>query len=296
MAMLLEKHGAKKFFIVDDLFGHNRKETMRLCKLLEDYQKAVDVQFSITVQIRLDRGRDTEMLQAMRRAGVKVVCIGFESPIKEELLAMDKRVKPEKMLALTRRFHKAGFMVHGMFIFGYPLQNGATLDMPIEERVKQFRKFIKKSHLDTIQVLLPVPLPGTEMTARLAKEDRVFPRDQIGWEYYDGNFPLFMPDAPLTPEDLQRANQKIMGRFYRFRSMFAIVRNVMIFPAMLSATLWNVKMGWRIWHRKWRTDLIHFGGWLTFKNWINRFRKGSFPDKLSKAKSAVNKSEKTSGA
>jgi len=283
IASLLETHNARSFFMVDDLFGQRRSDTLRFCRMLADYQKAISTKLNLTVQIRLDRARDTELLEAMRDAGVTTVCIGFESPVAEELEAMSKRIKPEEMIALTHLYHKAGFFVHGMFIFGYPLPHGSDLQLSVKERVKCFRTFIRKARIDTIQVLLPVPLPGTEMTDRLDADRRLFDRDCIGWEYYDGNFPLFLPDAPMSPEELQKASSKIMGRFYRFRNMFAVARNILIFPAMVFS-LWNIKMGWRKWHRVWETNLIRFGGWMILRRWISDFKKSTFLDKLGRAK------------
>jgi radical SAM superfamily enzyme YgiQ (UPF0313 family) len=197
IAALLEAHNARHFFIVDDLFGHKREDTLRLCRLLADYQKAVGTRLDITVQIRLDRAKDTELLHAMRRAGINMVAIGFESPIAEELKAMDKRIRPEDMIAMTRLYHRAGFLVHGMFIFGYPLPEDLRLSISPAERVRLFRAFIKKARLDTIQVLLPIPLPGTELADRLAAQNRILPRDCVGWEYYDGNFPLLPVQVPV---------------------------------------------------------------------------------------------------
>jgi hypothetical protein len=121
------------------------------------------------------------------------------------------------------------------------------------------------------------------LAARLATQNRIFPIDQIGWEYYDGNFPLFVPDDPLSPEEMQSAIRQIMGRFYRFRSMFAIARNICIFPAMVFS-LWNIQFGWRRWRRLWRYDLMRFGGWLTIRRWTSQFRSGSFSQKLTHAK------------
>ncbi len=282
IATLLEVHNARHFFIVDDLFGHKREETLRLCRLLADYQKAVGTRLDITVQIRLDRARDAELLQAMRKASINTVAIGFESPIAEELEAMDKRIKPEDMVDMTRQYHKAGFLVHGMFIFGYPLQEEIRMSLSMPERVGRFRSFIKKTRLDTIQVLLPVPIPGTELTDRLVAQNRIFPREIVGWEYYDGNFPLFSPDEPLTPKEMQLAIRKIMGRFYRFRSMFSIGLNVLIFPSMIFS-LFNIKIGWRKWYRIWRTDLLRFGGWITIKRWTSDFKRGTFSGKLRRA-------------
>ena len=290
IAALLEKHNARHFFIVDDLFGHKREDTLRLCGLLAEYQRAVGTRLDITVQIRLDRAKDTELLHAMRGAGINMVAIGFESPIAEELKAMDKRIRPEDMIAMTRLYHKTGFLVHGMFIFGYPLPDGLRLSISPAERVRHFRTFIKKARLDTIQVLLPIPLPGTELSARLAAQNRIFPRDCVGWEYYDGNFPLFRPDEPLTPRDMQSAIHKIMGRFYRFRSMFAIGLNVLIFPAIIFS-LFNIKIGWRKWYRLWRNNLLRFGGWIIMKRWTSDFKRGTFMGKLTRAEQRLRNPE-----
>ncbi|MBT3289793.1 MAG: B12-binding domain-containing radical SAM protein [Victivallales bacterium] len=279
VAALVETHNARFFFIVDDLFGQRRQDALRLCHLLTEYQHAIGTRLGITVQIRLDHARDTELLQAMRQASITTVCIGFESPIPEELAAMNKRVKPEEMLAMTKLYHQAGFLVHGMFIFGYPLPPDAVLNLSVRQRVRQFRRFIRRGRIDTIQILLPVPLPGTELTERLAAQHRIFPREVIGWEYYDGNFPLFQPDPPLTPEQMHAALRKIMGRFYRFRHMFGVALNVLIFPAMIFS-VFNLRFGWRHWHRSWRNALIRFGGWIVFRNWSHALRKGGFSEKL----------------
>lgn len=286
IASLLERHSARHFFIVDDLFGQDRAATLRLCEMLKEYQRTVRTRLDLTVQIRLDKARDAELLGAMRGAGINSVAIGFESPIPDELAAMNKRTKPEEMLELTRRFRKAGFLVHGMFIFGYPLPTGATLRLGSRERVRAFRRFIRKARIDTIQILLPVPLPGTAMTQRLAQQHRIFSSDVVGWEYYDGNFPLFTPDEPLTPEEMQASIRDLMGRFYRFKHMFSIGLNIMVFPAMVFF-LHNLKSGWRLWYRGWRNDLLRFAGWIIIRRWTSEFKKGVFSRKLCQAKAQL---------
>ncbi len=286
IALLYETYDARSFFLVDDLFGQDRIETLRLCAMLRDYQKRVHKRFTITVQIRLDKARDTEMLQAMREAGIFMIAVGYESPIAEELTAMEKRLKPEQMIEQTRVFRRAGFRVHGMFIFGYPMRDEVEFRMTAEERMKRFRTFIRKARVDTVQVLLPVPLPGTELRDRLAKQNRLYPLEHIGWEYYDGNFPLFVPDEPLTPESMRAAIQHIMGRFYRLTHMFSIGFHTMAFPTFLFYS-YSVKTGWHHWYRRWWTSVFRFGGWLTLRKWRSEFQKSTFPEKLAKAKEAV---------
>lgn len=288
ISFLVETRGAKHFFVVDDLFGQQRDETIRFCKMLRDYQRSIGRRLVTTVQIRLDKARDPELLSAMRQAGISTVAIGFESPIEEELKAMNKRVRSEDMLSLTKVFHKFGFWVHGMFIFGYPLEEKMDFKMPLRERVKRYRKFIRKAKIDTVQVLLPVPLPGTRLRRRLEKQNRIYPTHDVGWEYYDGNFPVFEPDEPVDVEEMQGAVRKIMGKFYQFKYMFLVAVSIFTFPALIFF-LHNIGLGWSRWYRHWRNRLIRFGGWITMRKWASEFRKDGFAQKLQKAKEHLKK-------
>ncbi len=285
-ASLYEKHGARRFFIVDDLFGQDRAETLRLCRMLRDYQDRVGARFGITAQIRLDKAGDAELLGAMREARVNTVAIGFESPIAEELEAMNKRLRPEQMVEMTRRYHRAGFSVHGMFIFGYPMRPDAQFTMSARERVRRFRRFIRKARVDTLQVLLPVPLPGTELRQRLVEQNRVYPIRHVGWEYYDGNFPIFEPDDPMTAEQMQAAVQRIMRRFYRFSRFLAVGLNVLFLPVVL-LHLHDLRSAWRGWSRRWFNSLMGVAGWRIIQKWTEQFKKGAFLRKLAEAKQAL---------
>ena len=283
ITMLVETRSAECFFVVDDLFGQQREETIRFCKMMAEYQKQIGKALKLSVQIRWDKADDSELLQHMRLAGINNVAIGFESPIKEELSAMRKHVKPEEMLNNTKEFSKFGFWVHGMFIFGYPMNQEGEFFMSIKERIKRYRQFIKKAHLDTIQVLLPVPLPGTELRERLQKEGRIYPVEQIGWQYYDGNFPLFEPDTPLASEEMQTAARYIMRKFYGFKYLLLIAWKICSFPSIIFFS-YNLKLGWHRWYRTWRNYLVRFGGWLTIKNWLSKYKKDPFEQRLAKAK------------
>ncbi|MBN2482756.1 MAG: B12-binding domain-containing radical SAM protein [Candidatus Omnitrophica bacterium] len=286
--VLLETYDARHFFIIDDLFGQYRDETIRFCHMLRDYQLRTRKRLDVTVQIRLDNAKDPELLKAMRSAGINTVAIGFESPIEEELKAMNKRLRPEDMIELARVYHRFGFLVHGMFIFGYPFKEASAPKISLNERIKRYRTFIKKAKIDTIQVLLPVPLPGTQLRDRLQHQNRVYPLADIGWEYYDGNFPIFEPDAPLSAQELQVAMHKIMGRFYQLKYMFMIGIHVFTFPAMIFF-LHNIKSGWRQWYRPWRNSLARFGGWIVMKGWTQKFKKSTFLDQLKEAQTHVRK-------
>lgn len=282
-AAVYERWQGTIFFVVDDLFGQNRQETLTLCRLLAKYQQDRGVTFSITVQIRLDMARDNELLEAMRQANINILAIGFESPMAAELESMSKHLDAETMLELVDRYHHAGFRIHGMFIFGYPSRTTPAPQIPAEQRVRAFRRFIRKANLATVQVLLPIPLPGTELTARLKAQNRILPTDQIGLEYYDGNFPVILPDAPLTPESAQASAQKIMAHLYRPRTLFQLGWNVLSLPAVL-LHLHRLEVAWGRWYRRWLVSLYRVGGWILQRQWTSAFKKDDFLQKLTGAK------------
>ncbi len=283
ISLLVETYNAKKFFIVDDLFGQQREETIRLCKILADYQRRIDRRLNITVQIRLDKARDQELLSAMKDAGIRTICIGYESPIEEELKAMNKHIRSTDMLSLTRTFHKCGFFVHGMFIFCYPLKDNSGFKMSVSERARCYKDFIRKANIDTVQILLPVPIPGTELRDRLQRQKRIYPLEDIGWEYYDGSFPLFEPDEPLNSEEIQQIGRRMMGRFYQFGYMLLVPVNILSFTSILFF-FHNIRLGWRRWYRLWRNHLVRFGGWIILRKWTIAFRSDKFQQKLQKAR------------
>jgi len=288
VAKLVETMSANKFFIVDDLFAQDRRETLRLCALLKAYQDNIGKRLNFSVQIRVDKAKDTELLSAMRNAGIYAVAIGLESPIHEELVAMNKHLKPEDMLEKIKIFHRSGFFVHGMFIFGYPMKQGCTFEMTAGERLKKYKNFIKKARLDTIQIMLPIPLPGSQLRERFMKQNKVYPLKNLGWQYYDGSFPLLEMDKPLTSEEAQQAMRKIMGRFYNIRYLLMFLLNIISFPRLIFY-LAHLKSGWRRWYRRWRNYFLRFSGSKIVKNWSNRLQKGTFLEELKRARMSMKK-------
>jgi radical SAM superfamily enzyme YgiQ (UPF0313 family) len=280
-AYLAETYRARKFFIVDDHFAQDRDESIRFCRLLADYQKKMGLRFFIFIQIRLEMAQDEALIEAMKACGIRVLAIGFESVIDEELKSMKKGMRARDMLDWTRRFRNAGFILHGMFIFGYPHRRGHQCDLSLKERIRRYKRFLRKARLDTVQVLHPVPLPGTALRARMERAGRLLSGDEISWEYYDGNFPLIQPDPPFQPEEIQNATLRIMRGFYRFNAMFWVALRVLLFPlAMLP--LINVQARFRAWYRPWRRNILGFAGWSLIQKWKKRFRADPFRQKLKR--------------
>jgi len=289
---LVETRKARSFFETSDHFAANREEAIEFCKLITNYQENKHIKLSFTVQTRITDAKYPELLKAMNKANIEYVCIGYESPIDSELKNMQKGYFSKQLINWTKIFHKYHFSIHSMFIFGYPEKKVSDNSISLDEKIKIFRKFIKKAKMDTIQVLLPIPLPGTGLYKRLEKEGRLFPLEKIGWEYYDGQFPLFKPDNGVTPEELHKAQRRILFPFYSFSNIFKIIFNlIFVFPGFIFIYIFTFMSGktkyflkaFNIWRRKlFGKYIFKFGGYLIVKKWIKNFKDGVFQNKLKK--------------
>ncbi len=299
VAHLVETKKARHFFDVSDHFvASGVADAIRFCELLAAYQKKVGINLGITVQIRLSDARHLKLLKAMKEAGITNVCIGIESCIDEELLVMRKGYREKDVLNWLDVYHKFGFFIHGMMIFGYPETPKRRINMSLKERTDRFKEFVR--HLDTAQILLPVPLPGTELTDRLNREGRLY---EVGYEFFDGQFPIFQPDSGIEPEELQQAVQEIMGEFYSFSHFWRVWKALLIdfpivvFPRVATLTTLRVRYiidGYRKWHRLYfRNSSIRFGGNIIVRNWKKAFKKGNFMNQLQGAKEKLSIRKKT---
>jgi len=268
----VESRKARSFFIVDDRLEEDRKGALFFFeKIAQAYGRTLE----FTVQARLEAAEDQELLTAMRKAGVSVTCIGYESPIDEELQDMRKGYSSRDMLRWTNMYHRLGFLIHAMFIWGYPSKNISASRIGPHERTRRFHRFIRQARLDTVQILRAIPLIGTELRARLEKENRVFPLDVVSWEKYDGSYVCFQPDD-MSLRELQEMPTKLMKKFYDPMSFVRIALKTVAFPFDY------LVRGWDTWHRSWRNELRKYGGHLFIKGWLKRYHKDNFMEKIEK--------------
>jgi radical SAM superfamily enzyme YgiQ (UPF0313 family) len=209
------ERGSKQFFIVDDNFAQNIPEAIELCRLLGDYRKESGKKLNIMVQVRTEVAENVELTEAMRYGGISSLAIGYESPIDAELKAMRKGVTVDRLTDRSRKLSQA-FHLHGMFIFGYPAFKDSKdrSGMTLRQKSRAYSQFFKKARIDTIQIFNAVPLPGSELRAKLEAEDRIPPLDVIGWDKYDGLFLCYRPEPGVDAFELQNLPLALMKKRY----------------------------------------------------------------------------------
>jgi anaerobic magnesium-protoporphyrin IX monomethyl ester cyclase len=98
---------------------------------------------------------DLKLLPLMRRAGCRMLMVGFEFGTQEALDAVKKGTTLEQSVRLAKEAQRLGFTVHGCFMFGAP---GETMESALRTI-----EFAKSLPMDTVQFSGICAYPGSEI-------------------------------------------------------------------------------------------------------------------------------------
>ena len=121
------------------------------------------------------RGGDPAYLEEAYAAGCRSLFVGFESLSPDNMRSNNKAVNvAADYAAACRRFHDAGIMINGSFVFGFDQDGPDVFERTVD--------FAIESKLLTATFHVLTPLPGTRAFARLETQGRLLHRN---WVYYD---------------------------------------------------------------------------------------------------------------
>ncbi len=185
-------------FIYDDNFAANPKHTDAFLEAL--LRSGHKVRW--TAQVRADITRIPALLEKMRRSGCHRVYVGMESVDDKSLAEMHKNQTAAGLERAMRAFHQAQILVHGMFIFG--------ADADTADSIRAAESFIAEQRVDSVQLMISTPMPGTELYKRMTDQGRLLHRV---WRYFDGMHVVFRP-RNFSPHELQRRTMDAYARYY----------------------------------------------------------------------------------
>ncbi len=222
----------RQIFFCDDNFTANSGRTRELLGSLIR-RKVGDW----ACQVRCDAARDESLLTLMAKAGCRVACIGFESINSKTLKAYDKKQTIDEIVHAIKSFHRKKIKIHGMFVLGSDDDNTKT--------VWETVRFAIKNKIDTIQMMILTPFPGTKVHADLDKQNRIFNKD---WRLYDGQHIVFTPKL-VSARELQINVLKAYTRFYSLGNSLILL----------------VKL-------RFRNAFFRFMGYAIIKDWVRHNR------------------------
>jgi radical SAM superfamily enzyme YgiQ (UPF0313 family) len=196
--------GARWIFFVDDHFAANLERTEKVLDLM--LKNRFRVRWS--AQVRTEVTKHPEFVAKMRRAGCRLVYVGFESVNPDTLKDFNKRQTVDDIRRSISVFHQNSIDVHGMFMLGS--------DSDTTEVFKTTSKFCSKMSLDYAQYAILTPLPGTKVYEQFEREGRLLHKD---WSMYDGLHSVFTP-RNMTADQLQKGMIECFSEFYTYLNAF----------------------------------------------------------------------------
>ncbi|MBN1231906.1 MAG: radical SAM protein [Candidatus Coatesbacteria bacterium] len=168
----------------DDTFIALKSHTIKIC---EEILRR-NFKFSFSANARADA--DEETISILKKAGCRLLCVGFESGNQDILDRMKKSLKLEKAYKFVQYTKKHGILVRGCYMIGLP---GET-----RETMKETLDFAIKLNTDTAQFFPVMLYPGTEFYEWARKEGYLKTHDYRDWIDREGYYRthLSYPDLP----------------------------------------------------------------------------------------------------
>jgi radical SAM superfamily enzyme YgiQ (UPF0313 family) len=191
-------------FIVDDNFTANKARAKEILKGMI----AEKIKTRWSAQVRTDVASDPELLRLMADSGCHTLFIGFESVNPRTLEEYNKNQDLEDIISCIKTVRYHGIHIHGMFVIGAETDDVDTIHETVD--------FAKDLGIDTVQIMILTPLPGTPLFNDMMKNGRLLHTD---WSKYDVQHVVFKPRL-MSPAALQIETIRAMGRFYSWKYIF----------------------------------------------------------------------------
>ena len=196
----------KIIFFADDNIFYDRQSAVELFRALIPLKK------KWACQISMDAARDDELLTLMKKSGCFLVLMGFESLSRESLAEMHKAANlASDYDALIQNIYRHGLLLYGTFVLGCDGDRADVFEKTYEFAV---RNKIAVTNFNPL-----IPMPGTEVYARMEREGRLRYRKWWLSDRYRYGETAFVPKH-MSPEDLQNGCLKMRTDFYSLGCIF----------------------------------------------------------------------------
>src|SRR5579884_2580381 len=198
----------KEYFFDDDTFTDDRPRAEEIARQL----KAIGLTWSCNAKANVPY----ETLKVMRECGLRLLLVGFESGNQQILNNIRKGIRVDRAREFVKDCKRLGIRIHGTFILGLPGETRATM--------QETMAFARELDLESIQVSLAAPYPGTELYAQ-AQANGWLKTDVLTDEHGIQGAAIEYPD--LSRDEIFDAVGKFYRRFYmRPQPILRIVKDM----------------------------------------------------------------------
>jgi radical SAM superfamily enzyme YgiQ (UPF0313 family) len=189
---LIKKYDVEEIGFWDDLFTADKKRVKQILEMLKKEDILGNVSFSCNVRSNLV---NDEIVQLLKQMNVKSAGMGLESgsPITLEYLK-GRNINIKDHIKAIKTLRKYGIKPHTSFIIGSPKES--------REEILQTFRFIKENRLDSFDVYILTPFPGTPVW-NYAKARNLVSED-MNWDILNVNFGESQGNAIILSEKLTK--------------------------------------------------------------------------------------------
>jgi radical SAM superfamily enzyme YgiQ (UPF0313 family) len=145
-------------------------------------------------------------MKAMKEAGCRLVCVGFESPNQDALEGVIKKTNRERQIEFMEDARNADLLVNGCFIMGLPNDTPESMQATID--------FSKELMPNTAQFYPHMLYPGTGSFKWADDNGYVKTKNWAEWLTPDGLHNTVLEIPGLKREDLLNWSNKGRFEFY----------------------------------------------------------------------------------
>ncbi len=214
----------KSVFFEDDTLSANKKRCIELSRAIMD----AGINIPWTTNSRIDP--DLETLKLMKKAGCKSLCVGFESGEQRTLNIMHKGIKKNKMFQFMEYAKKAGILIHGCFMVGFPGETRSDMEKTV--------KLAMDLKPDTVQFYPVMVYPGTEAYKEYREKGWLTAKSYENWLTPEGLHNCVIKNETFTSDELVRICDNARRQFYlRPQYIFYKLYQIILHPSEAVRTL-----------------------------------------------------------
>jgi len=222
----------KEVMIEDETFPADKKRTLDLCSGLMD--RRIKVKWSCNARVNTDYNT----LKAMKDAGCRLLCVGFETPTQPSLDTIGKRTTKALQLSFMKNANQLRMLVNGCFMLGLPGDN--------EDSIAKTVTFAKQLNPDTAQFYPLMVYPGTGSYSWAKEKGYLKTEDFSKWLDLKGRHATTINYPHLTNEKLGELCDTARMKFYLRSDYLTIkIRQSLTSPSEALRTLKAAKTFFR---------------------------------------------------
>jgi len=190
----------KEVLIDDDTFSFHQDHTRKFCELM--ISKGIKLPWTVECRANLSY----EIMALMKKAGCRLIVVGFESADDGILRNVCKGINMAQMRAFVADAKKAGIMLHSCFMAG---NQGETV-----ETLEKSLAFAKEINADTCQFFPLMVYPGTPAYT-WAKDNKYLETEDFSkWLTPEGLHNTIISTPGLSSRDLVAFCDRARKEYY----------------------------------------------------------------------------------